>query len=105
MKIPEKIKIGGFIWEVIESDDIANESATFGSTHFHHQKIFLEAGENQQKKEQCLLHEIMHAIFWQTGLEKRLDNKEVNITEEEFITAVSNGLYQVIKDNPEIWKP
>jgi hypothetical protein len=96
--IPKKIKIGGLIWSVEENKNVCNENDCFGSAHYRNQKIFIEPTETQLKKEHTLLHEIMHAIWWQCGLNERM--KEIKgITEEEIITALSFGLYQVIKDN------
>lgn len=99
MKIPKKLKIGGFIWTIVENQDVNNESNVFGSTHYKKQKLFVEPLLNitQQKREQCLFHEIMHALWWQTGLFERY--KDTPKMEEEIIQTLSNGLYQVLKDN------
>ena len=98
MKIPKTLKIGGFIWTVEESEKIANEGNVFGSTHSRKQRIFLEPNESRQKKEHTLIHEIMHALWWQAGLNSRY-KKDENKFEEEIVDALSNGLYQVLKDN------
>jgi len=99
LKIPKTLKIGGFIWKVLENQDVSNESGMFGSTHFKQQKFFIEpiASVTQQKREQCLLHEILHAVWWQTGLFERY--KDTPKIEEEIIHTLSNGIYQVLKDN------
>lgn len=47
MKIPKKIKIGGFIWEVKFSQDVAIEGNAFGSAHMRRQKIFIEPNETE----------------------------------------------------------
>lgn len=96
MKIPKKLKINGFDWEVIESQDTANEGNCFGSTHFSTQKIFLEPSATRQKKEQAFIHEILHAIWWQQCVGNATDDKTL---EEKVISAMSFGLYQVLKDN------
>lgn len=98
MKVPKKIKIGGFQWRVIESKDISIEGNCFGSTHTDTQKIFLEPGIPEQKRSQTLLHEIMHAIFWTSGLEK-IHTGSHRLTEEELVNSLSMGLFQVIRDN------
>lgn len=97
MKIPSKIRIIGFEWKVKEDKDVAYEGAIHGATHTMSQTIFLEPANTVQKQEQTFLHEIMHAIWWQTGLGKRYSEKRE--LEEEVISALSNGLYQVLKDN------
>lgn len=97
MKIPTTLKIGGFLWKINQSQAVANEGNAFGSTHARQQQIFIEPSETQQKKEHVLIHEAMHAIWWQAGLNSRYkDQKNV---EEEIIDALSMGLYQVLKDN------
>lgn len=98
MKIPKKLRINGFDWEVKESQEIANEGQAFGSTHYEEQKIFLEPKATKQKKEQVLLHEILHAIWWECGLAQRYKKDKPEV-EEEIITALSHGLYQVLVDN------
>jgi Zn-dependent peptidase ImmA (M78 family) len=98
MKIPKKLKIGGFIWTVEETDKTTNESSSFGSCHYKKQRIFIDKTENQQKKEHTLIHETMHAVIWQSGLNERL-NKATGITEEELVTAISMGIYDVLKNN------
>lgn len=97
MKIPKTLKIGGFMWKIHQNQHVSNEGNSFGSTHTRHQNIFIEPSETQQKKEHTLLHEVMHALWWQTGLSSRY--KEDKKIEEEVIDAISSGLYQVLKDN------
>ena len=99
MKIPKRLRIGGFIWEVKEDFDIKEEGGIHGSTHYKKQKIFLDPEISQQKKEQTLLHEIMHAIWWQTGLWERYKEEPTKKIEEEIIHALSMGIYQVLKEN------
>lgn len=96
MKIPSKVKIGGFDLTVKIDKDVALEGQIFGSTHCQTQTIFLDPTTTQQKREQTFLHEILHAISWQAGLDKQLaDNK----LEEKIISSLSFGLHQVLKDN------
>lgn len=97
MIIPKKLKIIGFEWQVKENQELADEGACFGSTHTQTQTIYLEPKAPLQKKEQVLLHEILHALWWQQGLFQRYkDTKQI---EEEIVTTLSQGLYQVLKDN------
>lgn len=97
MKIPKELKIGGFVWIIEDNKDIAHEGQCFGSTHSYSQKIFLDPGQKEEKKQHTVIHEAMHAIWWQSGLGVRYKNTKD--LEEEVISAVSMGLYQVLKDN------
>lgn len=98
MKIPEKIKIGGFDWSIEENAKVAYEGNIYGSTHIYKQSIFLDPDAPQQKKEQTLIHEIMHALWWQQGFTERYKG-DSKVIEEEIIQGISMGLYQVLKDN------
>jgi predicted SprT family Zn-dependent metalloprotease len=97
MIIPNKVKVGGLEFEVLEDVNVNNEGQVFGSTHFRKQKIFIEPDEKQQKKEQTFFHEVLHAVWWQAGLHSRY--KEQKNLEEEIVEALANGMYQVLKDN------
>jgi hypothetical protein len=96
MTLPKTLKINGFDWKVEESKSVAMEGNAFGSTHFREQVIYLDPSITDQKKKQCLLHEIMHAVSWQSGLDKRINDDKL---EEEIVTSLSFGLYQVLSDN------
>ncbi len=89
MKIPKQVKIGGFIWEIIENADVSREGDNFASTHYRGQKIFIDPREPQQNKDKAFIHEILHAVIWQTGLNERLKRVEKDLTEEELETEIS----------------
>jgi hypothetical protein len=96
MKIPDKIRIFGFDWTVHFNKEVATTNNVYGLTQHASQKIFLEPGMTTQKNEQTFLHELMHAIWWQTGLSKSIKDREI---EEQVITPMAMGLYQVLKEN------
>ncbi len=98
MKIPKQIKIGGLLFEIKESEEIANQSNVWGSTHFKKQKIFLDPSENQQKKEHTLLHEIIHVCLWSSGIGDRLRRLDKDL-EEDLCSSLDSQFYQVLKDN------
>src|ERR1035437_10057481 len=97
MKITNKLKIGGFEWTIKENAEVAYEGNIYGTTHHTKQEIFLDPNMPQTKKEHTLLHEILHAIWWQAGLDKRYKDKPE--IQEEIVSALSFGLHQVLKDN------
>lgn len=99
MKIPNKLKILGFDWDIILSEEVTFEGNCYGVAHSTKQKIYLQPlqeTQTQQNLEKTFLHEIMHAIWWEMGLTKRPDIKQF---EEEIISPLAQGLYQVLKDN------
>jgi len=110
MNLPDRdfnVKIGPFIYEVIYSDDISQESNVFGSTHSNQQKIFIQKSElKRQKREQTFLHELLHACHFINGLTYRFESKDKEAlpNEEDVCRDDSTVLYQVIQDNPEIFR-
>ncbi len=98
MIIPKELKIGGVVWNIQESSDVANEGDCFASTHFRKQKIFIAPDETDQRKEISLFHEIIHVLLHQSGYSERM-NEVQGIKEEELAKLFSHGFYQVLKDN------
>jgi len=98
MKIPKQLKCGGLIFQVKESQEVANASNVWGQTQFRQQKIFLETSETQQKKEETFLHEILHICLWQSGIGSRLARIDKDL-EEDIVGSIDSYLYQILKDN------
>lgn len=99
MQLPNTLKIGGFDWTVEKNFNVAYEGSAFGSTHTNSQKIFIDPSTTDQKNAQTLLHEVIHAVVWQSGLGRRLERLNDAKIEEEIVQSISMGLYQVLKDN------
>ena len=97
MNLPNSLKINGFDWKIEESGPVSLAAECFGTTHYGTQTIYLDPTMTDQKKKQCLLHGILHAVWWMQGLGAR--PKDQKLTEEEVIAALSFGLYQVLNDN------
>lgn len=95
-----KLKIGGFEWTVEESEEVAGTNDIFGLNYPREQKIYLKPGMTKQLKEETLIHEVIHAIFWQTGLDAEFGNDQ----EEKITSALAHGLYQVFKDNGNFYE-
>lgn len=86
--IPEKIKVGGLIYDVKVVDDLENENAC-ATTSFKKLEITIEKG-NPQYMQQVFIHEVLHAM-----------NGEWN---DERIEFLAMSLYQFFMDNPTIFK-
>lgn len=96
--LPKTLKIGGFVWTITSSQQTADAASAYGHTFCGKQVINIEPNTPDQLKEQTLLHEIMHAVWWQTGLWEMYRNKD-KYMEEHIVATLSQGLYQVLKDN------
>lgn len=92
------IKIGGLDYEVEEVQNLCAEDGTKrlnGHIIYDSCKIRIDQGLNQQVQTVCMWHEIIHGILTQAGI----DNHD-----EAHIEALSYGIVQVLRDNPELAK-
>lgn len=87
MNIPKKIRIAGIIYDV-RFDEIEIKDLR-GRTDFSKQLILLHPGKVDAVA-QTFLHEIIHCI-----------NNELG---EVTVDSIAVGIYQVIKDNPKLFK-
>jgi len=89
----KKVKIGAHIYEVIYRDDMDDED--MGVCRPRKLKLFVDDTVAQSQKEETFFHEVMHAIFNQTGLDKPLEDEK----EEQMVQILGHAIYQVLKDN------
>ncbi len=98
MKLPDKIKVSGFTiaieeWESSE----AAAQGKYGMFSPHQLKIQVDTSIDPQIVAETLLHEVLHAIFWANIIDTTLD-------EEPVVEKTSLGLFQVLRDNPNLIK-
>lgn len=82
-----KLKIGGHPYEILVSD-LKHEDPTkelYGRHEVRENIIYINDTIAPSRMEETLIHEVLHAIFYNTGLEH----------DEKQIEAISNGLYQL----------
>jgi hypothetical protein len=98
MKIPEKVRIAGFDYDV-KYEERLNNGSTLAYGHIDYDKNLIRLATGLQSKQgecQSLLHEILHGIAKHFNLEVESD--------ENTIDALAKGLYMIIQDNPEMFK-
>lgn len=90
--IPQKINVAGIDYQVKEVDTviIGDSTSYAGSCDYVKSEIQLLTSLSQTKKEQTLVHELLHACFNEAGF---------NEHDEDLVNRVSIVLYQVLKDN------
>ena len=99
MNIPDKVKIG---WRTYDIEQGEHRSADcggdlYGEIRYDQNKIYLYDKQDEESKKVTLLHEILHGIGYMIGDTEFRKN-------EGLITALSENLYQIMKDNPGIFK-
>jgi Zn-dependent peptidase ImmA (M78 family) len=99
MTIPDKVKIGWRDYEVKQSENktAADGNELLGQIDYDYNKIYIWEKQPEEIKPCTLLHEILHGIFFISGHDEWRTN-------EELVECITENLYQVIKDNPEVFK-
>lgn len=98
MKIPEKVKIGGQIYDVIVTDkvEVGGRTTYSGAIMYSESTIELRDDLKGSYAEITFLHEILHGLFEFANFE--FDD------EEDIVERLSYALYMLIKDNPEMFE-
>lgn len=91
------IKVGGFAFKVIDDSEVLNAAGLVGQTRTMDVVIALRAGNVPDSYvTQSALHEVLHAIA-----DIYMETEQPN---ESTIASMSQGLFQVLRDNPKLVK-
>jgi hypothetical protein len=92
-----KIKIGGQNWIIQDVDEVDALGDKGGLCNFDKNIIFLRHNRNEDAIAETLIHEILHILFYQSGIDRNILG---NIKDEELIvSSLANGILQVFRDN------
>lgn len=94
MQISDKIKILGMDYAIEQVDVISREELIIAKIDYLKQKIYVLTDIGPQKKEQAILHEIIHGIFNALGHD---------YTDEQLTQSFACALHQVIVDNKDLF--
>lgn len=101
MNIQGKVRVGSMDYDVILTDEkIINQDGEecLGLTDHNLHEIKISTNlQNEQGQEKTFLHELIHAMIEERNLDFEC------ITEEILAEDLSTILYQVIRDNPEMF--
>ncbi len=88
MNIPKHLKVGGFIYKVIVTEDLIMGEDCIGETNCADLTIKIRPNA---AKEEAFIHEMLHAIF----------NMQALKHDEKIIESLAQGLHTVIKIIPQ----
>lgn len=91
---PKNIKIGAVDYTIHKLS--VKDNSQYGACIYRHQRIYLTPNMTHQQASDTLLHEVMHAIWNEAGLEHIPD-----LNEETIIRTMATWLRMVIVDNPD----
>lgn len=93
----KKIKVGAVDYQVkILPPD---KDAQYGACVYSHQIIYLSPNQLNQSASDTILHEVLHAIWHESGIE----HNDI-IVEETVVRTLATWLRIVFTDNPELVK-
>ena len=97
MKIPEKVLIGGLWYTVerVEGTFLDGITACDGIHSYSEQLIKVVKSGSEHYQNIVFLHEVLHAV-----LEAYIPSEN----KEDIAEQLSKGLYQLIQDNPQMFK-
>ena len=87
----DKIKVGEVNYKIVEQSEINNGDSIGYITH-HDATIRIDQDVDEQVKPMVLVHEVLHAILHAAGFQEH---------SESYVSALSYGLVQVLRENPE----
>lgn len=107
MSIPNKVKIGAQVFKIeersVKQDGTLNDNS-YGYTLDQGNLIVIDANIAFTKKQQTLLHEIIHAIgmVYGSGQKEPGAKDTYDVWEHHFIGIWEAPMLSFIKDNPEV---
>ena len=90
------IKIAGIDYTVDEFETDVDRNL-MGRLAYDTAQIYIRKDLPLDKKLETVLHEVMHAVYMNAGLQQGDE-------EEKVVTALSSGVYQFLKDNKDVYR-
>lgn len=94
MKIPEKLKIGGKIYDVEITNKLDSGCVNYTGEIRYCELILRICPNAPGRMEADFIHEMLHGVFDHLGYTEH---------DEKKIDELANALYMVIVDNPEVF--
>ena len=98
MRVLDKVRIGGVDFAVIFKPRLLSDNDTLLCGQINHRasEIFINSDLGEEMQHITLLHEILHGLAEHAQL-------KLSDQEETIIDVFARGIYQVIKDSPEMF--
>ena len=98
--MPKTVKVGTHVYSVLRRTNaqmpVIDGDKPHGCCDFNTLQIIIAKGLRKSKAKEFLVHEILHACTYPSF------NGDTQMTDEDFVTAVSPVLLQVVQDNPDL---
>ena len=91
----KEISILGISYQIHEVESVSKTESLMGQIDFIKQCIFIDKSLSKERKEEVLLHEIIHGIAEATGLDEKWDEQEIKV--------FSRTLYCLLKEQTTLY--
>lgn len=92
------VKIGGIKYPIIKEKNLKDKKVpVWGMTKYEDSEICVNKDLGIQKQNQTIIHESLHAMLHEAGLDDYANDEKIVLT-------LGNIFYQFIKDNPRVVK-
>lgn len=104
MTTPKSVRVGPYRYTVkVDADrikELEKESNVdlYGITTHGILEIVLQPDVADTVLRETLLHEVLHAVLFNTGISDRMTDK----AEEHLVRALSPALFSLLRDNPDL---
>ena len=92
---PETVYVEPYRFEIVNDANWSMQTGNMGNCITDIQRIVIDANLSPQSERETVLHELLHAIWAQTSLQKR-DTEE---QQEEAVWQLAPRLLALLKDN------
>lgn len=98
-KIPKTIKIGWRTYTIKFVEEKRDETGDLldGYIDFANHIIYINSTLNEDEQKVTFIHEVQHGIFFSQCHSEWGNN-------EELIEAISEGMFQLVRDNPKMFE-
>jgi hypothetical protein len=97
-KRPTEVTVLGKPFKVDWVPNLEHDGPVCGVTSPKMCWVMIDASLPESQKQDTLLHEILHAIWYEMGIH----NEDKNEVEETVITRMATGLLNVLRANPHL---
>lgn len=94
--IPTHLNIGGVKYQVIEEQDVMVAKDLLGENCARTSTMTLRKDQHPTRKLQTLVHEILHALVYEAGLDEKYQDHDI-------VNPLSNALFRFMRDNDLGW--
>ena len=95
---PETVYVEPYTYEVVQDANWSAQTGNMGNCMNDMQRIIIDSSLTPQSERDTVLHELLHAIWGQTSLQKR----DTEDQQEEAIWQLTPRILALLKDNPRL---